>query len=55
MADSDPGSDNTRARGQRDSGRYFMLPSETAEQFRRDDNEPDPTKPTTDQNADEEQ
>lgn len=53
MADSDPGSENPRARGQRDSGRYFVLPSETAERFRRDESEPDTTKRTTDQNADE--
>ncbi|WP_158628688.1 hypothetical protein [Saccharopolyspora rhizosphaerae] len=43
MADSDPGSDSTRARarGHRDPGRYFLLPSETAERFRRDEREPE--------------
>lgn len=51
MADNDPGSDTTgtRARGQRDSGRYFTLPSETAERFRRDERKSDPTRRTTDE------
>ncbi|MDI2028679.1 hypothetical protein QFW96_08660 [Saccharopolyspora sp. TS4A08] len=45
MADNDPGSDTTgtRSRGQRDSGRYFMLPSETAERFRREERQPETT------------
>ncbi|WP_406688918.1 hypothetical protein REH65_22025 [Saccharopolyspora sp. ID03-671] len=45
MADNDPGSDTagTRSRGQRDSGRYFMLPSETAERFRREERQPEST------------
>ncbi|SFS38406.1 hypothetical protein [Saccharopolyspora flava] len=43
MADNEPRSDTTgtRSRGQRDSGRYFMLPSETAERFRREERTPE--------------
>ncbi len=51
MADSDPGRENARARGQRDSGRYFLLPSETAERFRRDEHEPETAKRTTDEDT----
>ncbi|MEB3368318.1 hypothetical protein [Saccharopolyspora mangrovi] len=53
MADKAPGSDptSTRARGQRDSGRYFLLPSETAERFRRDERKPDATTGTTDEDS----